>query len=299
MPGIWELREAIAGLYNRLYRRGHAVAVQRRERQRVGRRARGAHARGGQPRAREPRALPARLHRVRRAARHLQGVHRRSRSCSRASAATRSRSTICAARCTGAACRRCCCRTRATRPASSSRATSWPAGSALARELDCALLIDEFYSHYIWTGRPRAAAGRERRALRRGRQPRSGGPLRRPDQELALPGLARDLDRRSASSVIEAVASAGSFLDGGGSKPLQRAAIPLLDDAHVIAETNAIQRGLPREARPPARRARAPGRRAPTAPPDGHVLRLGQGRRAAAAARRRHGLLPRRARRRR
>jgi len=41
--------------------------------------------------------------------------------------------------------------------------------------------------------------------------------------------------------VIEAVASAGSFLDGGGSKPLQRAAIPLLDDAHVIAETNAIQ----------------------------------------------------------
>jgi len=41
--------------------------------------------------------------------------------------------------------------------------------------------------------------------------------------------------------VIEAVASAGSFLDGGGSKPLQRAAIPLLSDAHVIAETNAIQ----------------------------------------------------------
>jgi aspartate/methionine/tyrosine aminotransferase len=41
--------------------------------------------------------------------------------------------------------------------------------------------------------------------------------------------------------VIEAVASAGSFLDGGGSRPLQRAAIPLLEDAHVIAETNAIQ----------------------------------------------------------
>jgi aspartate/methionine/tyrosine aminotransferase len=41
--------------------------------------------------------------------------------------------------------------------------------------------------------------------------------------------------------VIEAVASAGSFLDGGGSKPLQRAAIPLLEDAHVVAETTAIQ----------------------------------------------------------
>ncbi len=38
-------------------------------------------------------------------------------------------------------------------------------------------------------------------------------------------------------TVIEAVASAGSFLDGGGSKPLQRAAIPLLTDEHVRAET--------------------------------------------------------------
>ncbi len=54
------------------------------------------------------------------------------------------------------------------------------------------------------------------------------------------PGLARDLDGRP-KRVIEAVASAGSFLDGGGSKPLQRAAIPLLEDAHVVAETNAIQ----------------------------------------------------------
>jgi len=42
-------------------------------------------------------------------------------------------------------------------------------------------------------------------------------------------------------SVIDAVSSAGSFLDGGGSAPLQRAAIPLLEDAHVVAETNAIQ----------------------------------------------------------
>ena len=44
---------------------------------------------GGLARPDQPRALPARLHRVRGAARHLQGVHRRSRSCSRASAATR------------------------------------------------------------------------------------------------------------------------------------------------------------------------------------------------------------------
>jgi N-succinyldiaminopimelate aminotransferase len=42
-------------------------------------------------------------------------------------------------------------------------------------------------------------------------------------------------------SIIEAVTSSGSFLDGGGNRPLQRAAIPLLDPAHVRAETTAIR----------------------------------------------------------
>ena len=98
--------------------------------------------------------------------------------------------------------------------------------------------------------------------------------------------------------MIEAVASAGSFLDGGGSKPLQRAAIPLLDDEHVVAETNAIHDGLPRRSAtacsPGLERAR---RRASTAPPDGTFYVWGKVDGAAAAARRRHGLLPRRARR--
>jgi aspartate/methionine/tyrosine aminotransferase len=42
--------------------------------------------------------------------------------------------------------------------------------------------------------------------------------------------------------VIEAVASAGSFLDGGGSRPAQQAAIPLLADDVVAAETAAIHK---------------------------------------------------------
>jgi aspartate/methionine/tyrosine aminotransferase len=114
---------------------------------------------------------------------------------------------------------------------------------AMSRELDCSLLIDEFYSHYLWSDG-------------------AGG-----DSPIAVESAARyveDVDRDPVivfdgltknwrypgwrvtwtlgpKRVIEAVASAGSFLDGGGSKPLQRAAIPLLDDAHVIAETNAIQ----------------------------------------------------------
>jgi aspartate/methionine/tyrosine aminotransferase len=41
--------------------------------------------------------------------------------------------------------------------------------------------------------------------------------------------------------IVEALSSAGSFLDGGGSKPMQRAAVPLLAEDHVVAETRAIQ----------------------------------------------------------
>jgi hypothetical protein len=44
--------------------------------------------------------------------------------------------------------------------------------------------------------------------------------------------------------VIEAVSSSGSFLDGGGSKPLQRSAISLLDPDLVRSETAAIRRAF-------------------------------------------------------
>jgi aspartate/methionine/tyrosine aminotransferase len=45
-------------------------------------------------------------------------------------------------------------------------------------------------------------------------------------------------------AIIESVASAGSFLDGGGSRPLQRVAMPLLTEEHTIAETRAIARAF-------------------------------------------------------
>ena len=198
VAGLWELREAIAGLYNRALPARHAVAV---------------HA----PRTSASPAAGARRSRARRPAwatstsgtsspttPRTKSCSTSSRpsppspSCSRASAATPSPSTICAARSTGrglsalllsnpcnptgklVAGRRAgalgarwrasstarCCST------SSTRTTSGPAARG-------------------------AAAGRERRALRRGRRPRSGRPLRRPHQELALPRLARHLDRRA------------------------------------------------------------------------------------------------------
>jgi aspartate/methionine/tyrosine aminotransferase len=111
---------------------------------------------------------------------------------------------------------------------------------AAARELDCTLLLDEFYSHYVYRGRPGAlpvaSAARYVEDVDR-------------DPILIFDGLTKNWRYPGwrvtwavgPRSVIDALASAGSFLDGGGSKPLQRAAIPLLELDHVVKETRAIQ----------------------------------------------------------
>jgi aspartate/methionine/tyrosine aminotransferase len=105
-----------------------------------------------------------------------------------------------------------------------------------ARELECSLLIDEFYSHYVWTGRPGQlpieSAARYVEDVNR-------------DPVVIFDGLTKNWRYPgwrvtwtvAPAKVIEAVASAGSFLDGGGSRPLQRAAIPLLSDDVVQKET--------------------------------------------------------------
>jgi len=42
--------------------------------------------------------------------------------------------------------------------------------------------------------------------------------------------------------VIESAASAGSFLDGGGVAPMQRAAVELVQEVPTLAETRALQK---------------------------------------------------------
>ncbi len=109
----------------------------------------------------------------------------------------------------------------------------------LGRELECSYLVDEFYSHYIWTGAPGQLPVE---SAARYVEDVNGDPL------VILDGLTKNWRYPGwrvtwtigPRQVIDAVSSAGSFLDGGGSKPLQRAAIPLLEDAHVQAETLAI-----------------------------------------------------------
>jgi aspartate/methionine/tyrosine aminotransferase len=110
---------------------------------------------------------------------------------------------------------------------------------ALGRELDCALVVDEFYSHYVWRDVPGElpveSAARYVEDVDR-------------DPVILLDGLTKNWRYPgwrvawtvAPRGVIEALTSAGSFLDGGGSRPLQQAAIPLLEHDHVVAETRAI-----------------------------------------------------------
>lgn len=107
-----------------------------------------------------------------------------------------------------------------------------------ARELDCTMLFDEFYSNYVWTDpeNPQTVSAAE------------FVEDVNDDPVVILNGLTKNFRYPGwrvgwvvgPKSVISAVSSAGSFLDGGGSRPLQRAALPLLAPELVRRETEAI-----------------------------------------------------------
>lgn len=111
---------------------------------------------------------------------------------------------------------------------------------AVGRELDCSLIFDEFYSHYIW--RPDLAAQGGISTAARYVEDVDRDPV------VILDGLTKNWRYPgwrvtwtvAPKKVIEAVASAGSFLDGGGSRPLQRKAIEVLTPENTLAETKAI-----------------------------------------------------------
>jgi len=111
---------------------------------------------------------------------------------------------------------------------------------AVGRELDCALIFDEFYSHYIW--RPDLVAQGAIETSARYVEDVDRDPV------VILDGLTKNWRYPgwrvtwtvAPKRIIEGVASAGSFLDGGGSRPLQRKAIDLLAPTVAMAETRAI-----------------------------------------------------------
>ena len=111
---------------------------------------------------------------------------------------------------------------------------------AVARDLDCSLIFDEFYSHYIW--RPDLAAQGGINTAARYVEDVDRDPV------VILDGLTKNWRYPgwrvtwtvAPKKIIESVQSAGSFLDGGGSRPLQRKAIELLEPESTMAETRAI-----------------------------------------------------------
>ncbi len=110
-----------------------------------------------------------------------------------------------------------------------------------SRELGCALMLDEFYSHYIWpttehpNPQPISAAAHVQDVEQ--------------DPVVIVDGLTKNWRYPGwrvawvlgPSHVIDAVSSAGSFMDGGGVRPIQRAAIDLVNIDHVRAESTAIR----------------------------------------------------------
>lgn len=110
----------------------------------------------------------------------------------------------------------------------------------VARRTGCYLLIDEYYSHYIWdpavsqTGTVSAAAFVDDV---------------NEDPIVLLDGLTKNWRYPGwrvgwtvgPRAIIEAISSVGSFLDGGAAHPLQRAAIPLLQPEVADQESRAIR----------------------------------------------------------
>jgi aspartate/methionine/tyrosine aminotransferase len=119
----------------------------------------------------------------------------------------------------------------------------------VGRRQHCALIFDEFYSHYLYD-----AAALESVSLSAARY------VEDVDKEMVIvidgltknwryPGL-RISWTIGPKAIIQRIASAGSFLDGGAAHPLQKAAIPLLDiqvadqQAHIIQKEFAKKREL-------------------------------------------------------
>jgi hypothetical protein len=144
----------------------------------------------------------------------------------------------------------------------------------ICRELGVVLILDEFYAHYLY-GDARRSDGPSLSAARWVEDVNQ-------DPVVLLDGLTKNWRYpgwRLAWTVgpkwlIERLASAGSFLDGGPAHPLQRAAIPLLDRDVADREARAIQDAFARKRELMLDRLRAMGVAVDT-PPAGSFYAFG------------------------
>ncbi len=108
----------------------------------------------------------------------------------------------------------------------------------LARKRRCTLILDEFYSHYIYDMEDTSV---------------SAAPYVEDvnkDPVVIVDGLTKNWRYPgfrvswtvAPKEIIEAVTSAGSFIDGGAARPMQRAAMPLIDREVADQEAKAIKK---------------------------------------------------------
>ncbi|HVU28698.1 MAG TPA: pyridoxal phosphate-dependent aminotransferase [Verrucomicrobiae bacterium] len=115
----------------------------------------------------------------------------------------------------------------------------------IARACQCSMIFDEFYSHYIYSEKSEKDSAKAKMV--------SAAEFVddvENDPVIVVDGLTKNWRypgwriswTLGPKAVIEAIASAGSFLDGGANHPFQDAALPLLDPKNAEAETLAIQK---------------------------------------------------------
>jgi aspartate/methionine/tyrosine aminotransferase len=108
----------------------------------------------------------------------------------------------------------------------------------LARTCRCSLIFDEFYSHYLYDGEP-------------GRTISAASLVEDVDEDpiIVVDGLTKNWRypgwrlswTLAPRDVVDTIASAGSFLDGGPNHPFQTATLELLQPEFARRETLAIQ----------------------------------------------------------
>lgn len=111
------------------------------------------------------------------------------------------------------------------------------AWTAMSRQLGCTLLMDEFYSHFFYrSDNPVSAAAYVEDVEQ--------------DPVVIVDGLTKSFRYPgwrvgwvvAPKQVIHALAAAGSFIDGGPGRPIQRAALQVLEPGQADQETSALRR---------------------------------------------------------
>ena len=106
-----------------------------------------------------------------------------------------------------------------------------------AKKIGCAMIFDEFYSHYLYEQNQKTlSAAAYIKDVEK-------------DNILIVDGLTKNWRypglriswTLGPKEVIEGIASAGSFLDGGAVHAIQKAVVPLLDLKHADQEADSIQ----------------------------------------------------------